>query len=253
MNESVFALGGKHVLISGGGSGLGYGMAKEFLLAGARVTIIGRRAEVLVKAAEELYGEVNPVVCDITSSNSRIEGIAEAVRTFGPIDCLVNNAGIHLKCGLEEMSMDDFRMVVETHVTSAVGLTQLVVPEMRKRGQGTVIFIGSMTTIIGMPNVVAYSAAKSALGGVVRALAVELGSVGIRVNCILPGWIESPMLHKALDGDIERKNRILNRTPSKRFGKPADIGRAAVFLASEAAVFVNGALLPVDGGASIGF
>jgi gluconate 5-dehydrogenase len=165
----------------------------------------------------------------------------------------VNNAGIHLKEQLVSMEIEALRSVIETHVTAAVALTQLVVPAMENARGGAVIFMGSMTSFIGMPNVVAYSAAKAAVGGVVRSLAVELAAAGIRVNGIAPGWIESPMLRQALAGDTERESRILARTPMHRFGAGEDIGRAVVYLASDAGRFVNGVMLPVDGGALIGF
>jgi gluconate 5-dehydrogenase len=124
---------------------------------------------------------------------------------------------------------------------------------MLERKSGSILFIASMTSLIGLPQVVAYSAAKSAYLGMVRSLAVELSPNGIRVNCIAPGWIESAMLQQALGNDRARHDRILARTPLGRFGEPQDIGNAAVFLSSEAAKFVTGVVLPVDGGASIGF
>jgi gluconate 5-dehydrogenase len=124
---------------------------------------------------------------------------------------------------------------------------------MLERKSGSILFIASMTSLIGLPQVVAYSAAKSAYLGMVRSLAVELSPNGIRVNCIAPGWIESAMLQQALGNDRARHDRILARTPLARFGEPQDIGNAAVFLSSEAAKFVTGVVLPVDGGASIGF
>jgi len=175
------------------------------------------------------------------------------VKEFGPVTVLVNNAGVHIKKSIIDMTDDDFRSVLDTHLTAAISLTRLVVPSMIERKHGALLFIASMTALLGMPNVVAYSAAKSATTGIVRALAVELGGNGIRVNAIAPGWIESPMLHKALDGDPARKNRILQRTPMGKFGEPDDIGNAAVFLCGDTGKFINGVVLPVDGGAVIGF
>jgi NAD(P)-dependent dehydrogenase (short-subunit alcohol dehydrogenase family) len=124
---------------------------------------------------------------------------------------------------------------------------------MLARKRGHVLFIVSMSAFMGVPKIVAYTTAKTACLGMVRSLTAELSPLGIRVNGIAPGWIESEMLHAAIDDDPERKAKILGRTPMARFGDPADIGRAAVFLSSEAAAFITGAILPVDGGASIGF
>jgi gluconate 5-dehydrogenase len=149
--------------------------------------------------------------------------------------------------------VEEFQAVLDTHVLGSLSVTRAVAPAMMERRSGAILFMASMTSFIGMPNVVAYSAAKSAYAGMVRALACELGGHNIRVNAVAPGWIETPMLHKALDGDAPRAARILARTPMARFGEPADIGNAAVYLCSRAGGFVNGVVLPVDGGASIGF
>ena len=124
---------------------------------------------------------------------------------------------------------------------------------MLERKHGNLLFIASMASYFGIPKVVAYSAAKSAYIGMVRTLSVEVSRHGVRVNGIAPGWIETPMLHQSLAGDELRRNRILDRTPMRCFGEPRDIGLAATFLCSPAARFVTGAILPVDGGASIGF
>ena len=143
--------------------------------------------------------------------------------------------------------------MLDTHVLAAHNLTRCVLPAMLEAKHGSILFTASMTSMIGMPGVIAYSAAKSAYVGMVRALSTEVAMHGVRVNAIAPGWIESPMLRKALDGDSARSDRILQRTPMQRFGEPEDIGLAAVYLCSSAARFVTGVLLPVDGGASQGF
>jgi NAD(P)-dependent dehydrogenase (short-subunit alcohol dehydrogenase family) len=124
---------------------------------------------------------------------------------------------------------------------------------MLRRRHGSVIFIASMASLFGIPGVFAYSAAKSACLDMVRALATEVSPSGVRVNAIAPGWIETEMSRQAMAGDPARKRRILARTPLGRFGEPDDIGTAAVYLCSPAAKFVTGAVLPVDGGVSIGF
>lgn len=125
--------------------------------------------------------------------------------------------------------------------------------ENAKNGAGSVIFITSMAGVIGLPYVISYTAAKSALQGMVRALAVELSPRGVRVNSIAPGWIESAMLRKSFASDPEREKKILSRMPMKEIGRPDDVGYAAVFLASEASRYITGIELRVDGGVSIGF
>src|SRR6185437_6613623 len=148
---------------------------------------------------------------------------------------------------------EEFRAVLETHLVAAFSLTRAVLPSMLERKHGSVLFTASMASLIGVPLVCAYSAAKSAYLGMVRSLAAEVSPRGVRVNAIAPGWIESDMMRKALHGDAERSGKILGRTPLNRFGRAEDIGWAAVYLCSPAAEFVTGTVLPVDGGASIGF
>jgi len=248
-----FSLDGELAIITGGGTGLGFATASCFLAAGARVVITGRRTDVLNKAAAELGPNAYAMAHDITDLESSASLVKEIEGRYGTPTILVNNAGTHVKKTIVDTTIDDFKHVLGTHVNGAFAITQAVVPSMRSAGHGSIIFIASMSSIIGMPMVVAYSAAKSAYLGMVRSLASELGPHNIRVNAIAPGWIETPMLHKALDGDEPRKNKILSRTPQHRFGSPRDIGLSATFLCTPAANFINGVLLPVDGGASIGF
>ena len=148
---------------------------------------------------------------------------------------------------------EEFQSVLTTHVCAAHALNRAVLPGMLERQHGSILLTASMASLMGMPLVIAYSAAKSAYVGMARTLAAEVSPHGVRVNAIAPGWIESPMLRKALSGDEKRTNKILSRTPMAKFGEPADIGWAAVYLCSPAAKFVTGMVLPVDGGAAMGF
>ena len=157
---------------------------------------------------------------------------------------------------IEEMSVSDFESVLDVHVVGAFALTKALVPHMKQRGKGCVLFTASMTSFLGQPLVTGYSAAKSAYLGMIRGMTTELAVHGIRVNGIAPGWIDTPMLRKAIEGDDERRNKILGRTPMKKFGKPEDIGWAAVYLASDAAAFVSGQVPAspyYQGGARLGF
>lgn len=249
----AFRLDGKVALITGAGSGLGYAMARCMAAAGAKVVLVGRRKDVLEKAALEIGENAYPEAFDITNTEEIGEFVSRIEDRFGRIDILVNNAGVHCKKSIEETSFGDFQGLLDTHVMASFSLTRAIVPGMKKRGDGSIIFIASMTAFIGMPNVVAYSTAKAGLTGMMRCLASELGAAGIRSNAIAPGWIDTPMLHKALDGDQPRTDKILSRTPTHTFGDPDDIGWAATYLASGAAKFVNGQVLAVDGGALIGF
>ncbi len=247
----VFSLKGELALITGGGSGLGFGVAKAMIAAGARVVITGRREDQLREAAEALSAQFH--IHDVTDAQSTSELLQWMDAETGQPTILVNNAGNHVKKPAVDTSDDDFTSILQTHVQGAFRLTRAVLPGMIERRHGSVLFMASMASLFGIPMVSAYSAAKSAYLGLVRSLAVEVSQHGIRVNGIAPGWIESPMMLNALEGDPERKNKILSRTPLNRFGSAEDIGWAAVYLCSPAAQFVNGVILPVDGGVSIGF
>jgi NAD(P)-dependent dehydrogenase (short-subunit alcohol dehydrogenase family) len=249
----AFSLEGQLAVVTGGGTGLGYAMTSCLVASGARVVITGRRTELLERAVAELGDRVMAEPHDVTDGASAEALLQRIEAKYGTPTILINNAGTHVKKTIEQHTREEFSGILATHVGGAFAMTQAVVPRMKAAGSGSVIFIASMSSLIGMPNIVAYSAAKAAYLGMVRSLASELGPGNIRVNAIAPGWIETPMLHQALSGDPERQRKILSRTPQQRFGKPEDIGWCAAYLCSPAASFINGVVLPVDGGASIGF
>ena len=247
-----FLLNKQIALITGGGSGIGFGIAKSMLEAGATVVVVGRNVEKLQQAAAELGTGADYIAHDVTALDENPDLIAEVVRRFGRLDILVNNAGVHLKKWAVDTSDDEFQNLMQVHVNAAFSLSRHAIPELRKT-KGSLLFTASMTSFIGMTQVIAYSVAKSGYLGFVRALSAELAEEGVRVNAIAPGWIQSPMLEQALSADPDRKAKILGRTPMNKFGDPEDIGNAAVYLASPAAKFITGVVLPVDGGAVCGF
>jgi NAD(P)-dependent dehydrogenase (short-subunit alcohol dehydrogenase family) len=251
--DEPFRLDREVAFITGGGTGLGLAIARQMALAGAKVVLAGRRAAVLKNAAADLGPQASSVVCDVRKVKSVGKVIARAEALFGPITILVNNAGIHLKKSALETSDADLLSVLTTHVLGSHALTRAVLPGMLRRKHGSIVFVASMASLFGIPNVMAYATAKSAYLGMVRSLATEVSPSGVRVNAIAPGWIDTEMSRKATGSDPERKQRILRRTPLGRFGEPDDVGTAAVYLCSRAAKFVTGAVLPVDGGVSIGF
>lgn len=254
LTQSGFRLDGEVALITGGGTGLGLGIARAFVQAGAKVVLAGRRQSELEQAAGSLGSAAFSAVHDVTVTGGASHLVARAADLAGaPVSILVNNAGIHLKKDAVDTSAEEFSAVLQTHVLGAHALAAAVLPGMMERRHGSILFIASMASLFGIPKVVAYSAAKSAHLGMVRTLAVETGAHGVRVNAIAPGWIDSAMSRKALDDDPARKAKILGRTPLGRLGESEDIGLAAVYLSSPAAKFITGVVLPVDGGISIGF
>jgi NAD(P)-dependent dehydrogenase (short-subunit alcohol dehydrogenase family) len=251
--SNPFSLDGKLALITGGGTGLGMGMAQAIIQAGGKVVITGRRKEKLQAACADLGSDAAYVQHDITQLHTIPDLVSEVESRFGAIEILINNAGIHLKSSMEETSDQGFAEVLQTHVHGGFSLTRECAKHMMQRKSGSILFITSMAAMIGIPNVIAYTAAKTAVSGMVRGLASELSPHGVRVNSIAPGWIESSMTRKAFNGDPQREKKIMSRTPMGHMGSPEDIGLAAVYLSSPAARFVTGVDLRVDGGAGIGF
>ncbi len=253
-SDHPFRLDGEVALITGGGTGIGLGIARCMVKAGARVVLVGRRREQLAHACAELGQESSFVAHDITRLEAACEMVATAEREMqAPMTILVNNAGIHLKKFASDTTPAELQTVLNTHVVAAHALTQALIPGMVARAHGSIMFTSSMAAFMGIPQVLAYSAAKSAYFGMVSTLSAELAMKGVRVNAIAPGWIVSEMSQKALDNDPSRKDRVLSRIQMGRMGEPEDIGWAAVYLASPAAAYVTGVTLPVDGGASVGF
>jgi gluconate 5-dehydrogenase len=254
MSTNPFSLTGQTALITGGGTGIGLGIASCMVQSGARVVLVGRREEELAQACTQLGAAASYVVQDITRFDEMDALVVRAEQAAGsPISILVNNAGNHLKKAAGDTSTEDFQTVLNIHVLAAHALTRALLPGMTARGTGAVLFTSSMAAFMGVPLVTAYAAAKSAYFGMVATLSAELSSKGVRVNAVAPGWIYSAMTEKALNSDPARKAKVMSRIQMGRMGNPADIGWAAVYLCSPAAGYVTGVTLPVDGGASIGF
>ncbi len=243
----------KLAIVTGGGSGLGLAIAKAFTENNIKTIIVGRDEEKLKTAKAELGENGFYKVCDLSDLSTIPALIENIIAEFGEIDILVNNAGINQKKLFEEVTDEEFQRILTTNVTAVFSISREVVKDMLKRKSGCIINISSMAAQYGLPKVIAYSASKTAIDGMTRAMAVELSPNGIRVNAIAPGFIYSAMTEKALNSDPERKAKVFNRTPMGHMGQPEDIGAAALYLASDGAKYVTGVVLPVDGGNSIGF
>ena len=184
---------------------------------------------------------------DVTDDGSVEETTAKALESFGRIDILVNSAGIIIKKPTEELTLEEFNTVHESHVTGTLRCCKAVATAMKEQGSGSIINIASISSFVDLVEVTAYAAAKSAILGLTRSLANEWAKHGIRTNAIAPGFIPTDLNRKFLEG-TERGRRIIENTPMERFGTADEISGAAVFLSSPAASFVNGHTLVVDGG-----
>ena len=250
-------LEGKIALVTGASRGIGRQIALTLGREGASVIVnyngSAAKAEEVVKEIEAAGGKAEAVQCNVSDFESCGRMMADVVSRYGRLDILVNNAGNHCKKYIEDMTVEDYVNVLNVHLVGAFALTKALFPRMKEQGKGSILFQASMTSYIGQPQVAGYATAKAGYLGLVHTLAAEGGPYGVRVNAIAPGWIDTPMFHKATDGDQVRLGKILGRIPMQKVGSVTDIGMAAVFLSSDAAGYISGTCLPVDGGALIGF
>ena len=244
----------KTAIVTGGGSGIGLAIATKFVHAGIKTIIIGRDREKLQQAKASLGDCCITIAADLTDLKAIPYLVESILSEHGNIDILVNNAGINMKKDFVEVSDEDFMQIIQTNLISVFVLSREVVSHMLKNNtKGSIVNISSMASQYGIPRVIAYTASKSAVEGMTRAMSTELAPKGIRTNCIAPGFISTAMSAKALDSDPERKAKVLGRTAMGYLGNPADIADAALFLASDSSRYITGIVIPVDGGNSTGF
>ena len=244
----------KVAIVTGGSSGLGYATAKQLIDDGMTVIITGRDRDKLQAAKESLGDQCIAKQVDTSDFDALPGFIEDVVSDHGGIDVLVNNAGINMKKAVVDVTNEDFQKILNVNLTGVFALCREVIKVMTtQETKGVIINISSMAAQYGLPYVIAYSASKTAIDGMTRALAVELGPVGIRVNAVAPGFIHTPMTAKALDSDPARKAKVMGRTPMGKMGEPQDIADAISFLVSDRAKYIHGVVLAVDGGNSIGF
>lgn len=247
-----YSLAGRTAIVTGGATGLGLAVTRCLAAAGAHVAVVANNPAD-ASALEEFGDRASFYAFDITDTDRTQQIVDRIIDERGPVSILVNNAGNHCKKPIEEMTVEDYTRVLDVHLVGAFAMTKALFGHMKANGGGSIIFQASMTSYIGQPAVAGYATAKAGYLGLVHTLATEGGASGVRVNAIAPGWIDTPMFRKATDGDAPRLNKILGRIPMGRVGDPMDIGMAAAFLASDAARYISGVCLPVDGGALIGF
>ena len=250
MSFKPLDLSGKVAVVVGGTSGIGRAIAFGLADAGADVIPTSRRSELVEQAAADIEsrGRRSLRVCSDVSDRQSLEGVLKAtVEKFGKVDILVNSAGRTKRAPTVTFSESDWNDIMDTNLSGILRACQVFGPHMLERRYGRIINIASLGTFVALYEVAAYSASKAAVGSLTKSLAVEWAQHGICVNAITPGVFRTPMNEKLLDGTA-RGQEFLMRTPMKRFGRVEELAGAAVFLASDAASFVTGQILVVDGG-----
>lgn len=250
MSYSQLTLDGKVAVILGGTSGIGLAIARGMADAGADVVPSSRRlaqTELAAREIEERGRRSLRIPSDVSDRGSLQNLLNECVRSFGKVDILVNSAGRTKRAPTLDFSEEDWDNIIDTNLTGTLRAAQIFGRHMLEREYGSIINIASLSTFVALYEVAAYCASKAAVASLTKSLAIEWGQSGVRVNAIAPGVFRTPLNEKLLD-ETERGKEFLMRTPMRRFGKVEELAGAAIFLASDAASFVNGEVLTVDGG-----
>ncbi|MEX2377235.1 MAG: glucose 1-dehydrogenase [Dehalococcoidia bacterium] len=251
----MFDLTGKVALVTGGNGGIGLGIARGFVQSGAAVVVAARNRDKIERAVEDLKslgGQALGAECDVNDRSSIKAAIDAGLSEFGGLDIVVNNSGTNRRAPEpQELSPEDWQLVIDTNLTSVHSVSSLAFPHMKERGGGKIINIGSMMSIFGSPYASAYAASKGGVVQYTKSCAVAWMKHNVQVNAILPGWIRTDMTAAFLEMYPERYQLIADRTPAGRWGEPDELAGTAIFLASKASDFVTGVSIPVDGGYSV--
>jgi 2-dehydro-3-deoxy-D-gluconate 5-dehydrogenase len=244
-----FDLKGKAALVTGGNGGIGLGMAQGLAAAGARIAIAGRDKTKNAAALNSLPGAI-ALEADLKDEKACRALVDEAARRLGRLDILINNAGMNVRKQPQEFTIDEWRLVMDTNLTSAFVCSQAAYAHMKQAGGGKMVNIGSMMSIFGASFTTAYAASKGGIVQMTRAMATAWARDNIQVNAVLPGWIDTALTRGAREQVKGLHENVLRRTPAGRWGEPKDLSGIAVFLCSAASDFVTGTAIPVDGGYS---
>lgn len=253
MINPMFDLTDKVAVITGGNGGIGLGIAKGLAGAGANIVVIGRNESKIDSAVNNLksFGtKVIGITADVSDQNSVESAIRQTITKFKNVDILVNNAGISIRAEPQQYSLDQWDQVLDTNLKSIFMCSKTVHPHMTNNGGGSIINIGSMTSIFGSDWSASYAASKGGTTQLTKSLAIAWARYGIRVNCILPGWIDTELTAPIEELYPERYTLINQRIPTGRWGTPDDMAGVAVFLSGAASEYVTGSVIPVDGGYS---
>ena len=247
---SPFDLKGKVALVTGGNGGIGLGIARGLARAGAYVAIVGRNAAKNAAAVKSLGGKAIGIAADVNHGAQVRRMVSDTVKSLGSLDILVANAGINIRKPPQDYTVEEWRQVIDTNLNSVFACCQAAYPELKRRGGGKIVTIGSMTSIFGLALGSAYASTKGAVVQLTKSLAIAWAKDNIQVNSILPGWIDTDLTRGARAQIPGLNERVLQGTPAARWGEPADLAGTAVFFCSRASDFVTGTALPVDGGFS---
>ena len=246
MTHPLFDLTGRRALITGSSQGIGLALARGLAEAGAGIVLNGRDPARLAEAAEGISG-AHALPFDVTDHDAVRRAIDAFEARHGAIDILVNNAGMQFRAPLEDFPADAFQRLLQTNVASVFNVGQAVARHMIARGRGRIINIASVQTALARPSIAPYTATKGAVGNLTKGMATDWARHGLQCNAIAPGYFDTP-LNAALVADADFCAWLEKRTPAGRWGRVEELVGACVFLASDAASFVNGHVLYVDGG-----